>query len=276
MLESISRNFCKRVGMKQYCLAGILGALILVIGGCQSQQQQSGAEERSPYLIKTPSSLAVPPTKSGDSRIDPALKLRRMEMSHQERLAELEAKKAETLRRLELEKARSVEELRKQSKEIEAQKALELEREKRRTAVLLAQKDRDLKALEARRAREHDQARIAVETVKGEYGERIKNLDSRLKERTLRYALAALTLILLFWFLLTRYRKSQEAKEREEQRRHEAWILQQKQEQERIETILRIIASSETDKELKLELTRLLQQGIDPEAPKLIEHKTKE
>jgi len=262
--------------MKQYCLTGIMGAFIVMVHGCQGQQKASDTTAKSPYLIKTPSSLAVPPTNGNDNRIDPALKLRKMEMSHQERLAELEAKKAETLRRLELEKARRVEELRTRSKEIEAQKALELEKERQRTAALLAQKERELKAMEAQRIQEHDKAQITVEKIKGEYGERIKNLDTQLKERTLLYALGALVLILLFWFLLVRYRKSLEAKEREEQRRHEAWILQQKQEQERIETILTIIASSETDKELKLELTRLLQQGIDPEAPKLIEHKTEE
>lgn len=273
--------------MKQYLLGGIAGVFILLLGGCQNQHEQSNASMHSPHLMRTPSTVSAAFSSTHPIRINPALELRKMEMTHRERLAALEAKQAQALKRLELLNTQRIEELRKQNREIEAQKALELEREKQKYAAILAQKERDLKRMEANLSREHDQAqitlgkiegqnRLSVEKIKGEYGERIKTLDTRLKERTLWVALIALGLILLFWFLLVRYRKTQEAKEREEQRRHEAWLLQRKQEQQRIEAILEIIASSETDKDLKLELTRLLQQDAEGKGPKLIEYKKPE
>ena len=259
-------------------------ATLWFVTGCD---QGESSRQKAPHLMSgsLPASPARPPLGNRYRYPkNPIRTLKEMQMAHEEKMAAIEAEKARALKHLELEKARSVEELRKRTREIEAQSALKLAEEKRKYAALVAQKEQRIKELEAATAREKSAARQAIvrmqtqsrreiERLKSDYGEKIATLNTQLKERQLWIAVGVLTLLLIFWFFFYRYRKQVEAKHREQERHHEARLLESRQQHERIEKILEIIASGHTDTEVKVELTKLLQQGLSGNDTKLIEYK---
>lgn len=266
----------------------ILKTIVLFIAalwlttGCRQDGESS--RETARLMRHSPLSGSPQPANRYTYPKNPMRSLKEMEMTHQEKMAAIEAEKAAALKRLELEKSRSVEELRKRTREIEAQSALKLAEEKRKYAALIAEKEQRIKELEAATAHEKSvtqqavvrmqtQSRQQIERLKSQYGEKIALLKSRLKERQLWIAAGTLLLVLIFWFLFYRYRKQTEAKLREEERRHEARLLESRQQHERIDKILEIIASGNTDTEVKVELTKLLQQGLSGNDMKLIEYK---
>jgi len=249
--------------------------------GCGQDRE---SPRSTPHLMKS----SLPGSTAFGNRYsypkNPVRTLKEMEMAHEEKMAAIEAEKAKALKHLELEKARSVEELRKRTREIETQSALKLAEEKRKYAALVAEKEQRIKELEAATAREKSaaqqavvrmetQSRQQIERLKSRYSEKIATLNTQLRERRLWIAVGVLILLLIFWFLFYRYRKQIEAKHREEERRHEARLLESRQQHERIDKILEIIASSGTDTEVKVELTKLLQQGLSDSDTKLIEYK---
>lgn len=282
----------KRVWMVRSVTVSMALLILFFLNGCGNGSQADGSGA-SPRLMNDGAQLrgiarSAPVPKTVHYPENNALKLKAMEIAHRERLSAIEAEKEKALKALELEKLRSVEEIRRRTREIETENALKLEKEKRRYAALIAEKEKAIKALEANASLHRDETQMAitrletgnrlkVESLRGKYETEIAALNKELKERYLWAAIAIVLILLLFWFLFYRYRRAQEAKQREEERRHEAWLLESRQQHERIEKILEIIASSETDDAVKVELTRLLQQGnIDPNDPRLIEYKKKD
>jgi len=266
--------------------------LMLLSSGCDGNSRPDGDRPHSPYLMRGAPSSPVTRSPATDERgtslsypEDPALKIRQMELAHRERLAAIEAEKAKALKALELERLRSVEEIRRRTAEIEAQKALQLEKEKRRYAALIAEKERTIKALEANAslhrdkttaaiARMQTESRKAVAQITGKYEQAVALLKSKLQEKTLWIAAGVILLLLLFWILFYRYRKSLEAKAREEERKHEAMMLERRLRHEEIEKVLEIIASEKTDEAVKIELARLLREGhAETETPELLPHR---
>jgi len=278
--------------MSRLVTAGFSVLLLVFLIGC-NESVGSNRQKSSPHLMQSGSVLrgldhpvrhtTTPRTLSYPE--DAALKLRRMELAHQERLAAIEAEKAKALKALELEKLRSTEELRRRTAEIEAEKALKLEEEKRKYAALIAEKEKAIKALEANVSLQHDQTRTHITQlrsttekniamIRGKYEEAIALLQNKLKEKTLWVFTGLLLLLLLLGFLFYRYRKGLEREAREEERRHEAMILERRLRHEEVEKVLEIIASEQTDESVKIELARLLQKGIiDGDDPKLLEYK---
>ncbi len=251
-------------------------SIAILLTACK---QQNGAED-APHLMvprKTNQLTHTAPTRT------PSLEALRM--AHEEKLAQIEAQKAKVLKSLEMEQSKDIEALRARAKEIEAQKRLELAKEKERYALQLAKAKKEIKEIEARSAQAQaaSQERIAkleaksrerVESLKGEYLAKITALEAKLKKHyllifSLLFLLALLTLI----FLILHKRKTR-IKEQEAQREHELQMLKRRQEHERIEKILEIVASNSTDKEVKVELIRLLAQAsLNSQDPKLIEYK---
>jgi len=274
---------------------GILLLLLtlLFLGGCSPDDRRQ-APTHAPHLMYEGSKLRglgrspspTPPTNIAYPR-DPELKIRELELAHRERLATIEAEKAKALKALELEKLRSVEELRRRTAEIEAANALKLEREKQKYAAIIAEKEKALKAMEANASLHRDETRrqitrltteteTKVATITGRFRERIARLNKELGEKTLWVVAGLFLLLLLAAFLFYRYRKQLEAKAREEERRHEAMMEASRQQHERLGKILDIIASDRTDNAVKLELTRLLQQGTISDDPRLLEYRPEE
>ncbi|WP_292658960.1 hypothetical protein [Nitratifractor sp.] len=257
-------------------------AIVWVTTACD---QTKRSKQETPHLMN---GASIGTSFQGSDRYsrpkNPIRTLKEMQMSHEEKMAAIEAEKAKALKQLELEKTRSVEELRKRTREIEAQSALKLAEEKRKYAALVAAKEQRIKELEAATAREQSstqkavvqmqtQSRQTIERLKSRYGEKIAMLNAELTQRRLWIGVGVLILLLLFWFFFYRYRKQLEAKQREEERRHEARLLESRQQHERIDKILEIIASGDADTEVKVELTKLLQQGLSESDTKLIEYK---
>lgn len=243
-----------------------------LLGGCQ---EQNASEQTSPYLMGSMSTKKTVPAPS----------LEALRMAHEEKLARIEAEKAEALKRLEMERSKNIEAVRARTREIEAQKALELAREKEKYARLVAEKEERLKTLEAASARQQAdtreriarleaQSREKVETLKGEYAGKISAMEAGLKNRYLIAGVFLIVLLLIVGTLLYRYRRRSQLRERQEEREHELRMLANRQQHERIEKILEVIAAADTDKEVKAELIRLLQQGaLAPGDPRLIEYK---
>ena len=274
--------------MKKIHFTAFFFALLLLNACAPSERRQSQTPQ--PHLMNDSVKLrgiqhvrSPAPAPTVAYPRDPAVKLRELEMAHQERLAAIEAEKAKALKALELEKLRSTEELRRRTAEIEAANALKLEQEKRKYAAIIAEKEEALKAMEANVSLHRDRTeqqitRLTTETeekvatITGRFQERIARLEKELGEKTLWVVAGLLLLLLLAASLFYRYRKRLEAEAREEERRHEAMMEASRQQHERIGRILDIIASDRTDNTVKLELTRLLQQGTLSDDPRLLEY----
>jgi hypothetical protein len=286
------RRWIETMSRKRFGIFVLLLALPF-LSGCNPNEKRQTATH-TPHLMHEGVKLrgighspaTTPPTSVTYPR-DPELKIRELELAHQERLAAIEAEKAKALKALELEKLRSVEELRQRTAEIEAANALKLEREKQKYAAIIAEKEKALKALEANASLHRDETQrqitrltteteTKVATITGRFQEQIARLNKELGEKTLWVVAGLLLLLLLAAFLFYRYRKQLETKAREEERRHEAMMEASRQQHERLGKILDIIASDRTDNTVKLELTRLLQQGTNPDDPRLLEYRPEE
>jgi hypothetical protein len=236
----------------------LLLLLIFTLDGCGESRGERNTTT-SPRLMKENAPLRgiaprhnAPSAPSGADR-----ELRELELAHRERLAAIEAEKEKALKTLETERTRSVETTRRRIAEIEASNALKLEREKQKYAAIIAEKEKALKAMEANVSLRRDRIR-----------EQIVRLENELNEKTLWILSGLLLLLLLAGFLFYRYRKRLEARAREEERRHEAMMLERRLRHEEIGKILELIASDGTPPELKMELVRLLDRnGSDPSDP---------
>jgi len=269
--------------------------LVILLAGC-NESSSADRQTAAPRLMERGIALRgldhavrkTPPVREIGYPQERELKMRQMELAHQERLAAIEAEKEKALEALKLERLRSTEEIRQRTAEIEAQKALKLQEERRKYAALIAEKEKTIKALEANASlhRDQTQSRIAkMETdtqkslvkLRGEYEKAIALLRTKLQEKTLWIGVGVFLLLLLLWFLFYRYRKGLERQSREEERRHEAMLLERRLRHQEVEKVLEIIASEQTDESVKIELARLLQKGIiDGDDPKLLEHKKKD
>ncbi len=174
------------------------------------------------------------------AQTDAKARLAEIELKKEERLKELETKKATMLAKLESEKTKTV-------KQLELQQAQSTNAAKTKMAETRAQAD------------------LAIEK------EKQTNLLSAQKEdlafyRQLTIAGVVLVLLLmLFVYLLYRHKQSIKFKLQEEKLKHEAYLLESKNHHERVTKLLDIIASDNTDKNIKKELTKLLKdQGEKP------------
>jgi len=281
----------KRGDMIRLAAATILTVTMIWMTGCRSD---GGSAEGHPRLMQSGNAMRgfVPARRAKRADTvsypeDPVLKLKKLEAAHRERLAAIEAEKAKALKALELEKLRSVEEIRRRTREIESANALRLAEEKRKYASLLAEKEKTIKALETNASLHRDQtetvitrmetdSRRTVAEITGKYEQAVALLKTRLQEKKLWITVGVIILLLLAWFLFYRYRKMVELKSREEERRHEALMLERRLRHEEIEKVLEIIASEQTDESVKIELARLLRQGsIDTNDPRLLEYREK-
>ncbi len=259
----------------------VVFSVIISVGGCQQHTRESSyaKSQTSPYLLGGVYHSSVNSSLPTNPKI--------LQMQHEEKLAKIEAQKAKEIKELELQKTLNAKTLQERTQEIKAQSELELAKEKRKYAQLIAQSQENLKKIEAGIAQEkalaqktivqmQTQSNQSIEKLRVELSQKLAFLEAKLTKRRLWIILGALSLILIFWFIIYRYKREAELREKKEEMLHQERLLQQRQQQEQIEKVLDIIASNQTDKEVKVELARLLQNGISQEDPKLIEYKPKE
>jgi hypothetical protein len=183
------------------------------------------------------------------ARTEAKARLAEIEARKAERLKQLEARRAETLARLEAEKTQKV-------------KAYELEQA------------RSTNAAKTQIARTKAQTELAIEK------ERQSTAVVRQKEqltfyRHLTIAVSiVLLLLMILIYLLYRHRQALKLKLHEEELRHRAYLEASRHHHEQVTKILDILANDATDKTLRKELAKLLNNRQDYDAS-LIEHKKK-
>ncbi len=252
-----------------------------LLGGCGSQSFPATGEQR-PHLLGSPAA-PVGGIKIRESH-DYRLELARLQARHQERLAAIEAQKAKRIKELESRTLLTREELQKQIAQLQAQSRIRLEEEKRRYARLLAQKEQALKALEAKSKQEHDRTLAEIARIKAQTQTRIEQtkeqiaaLKARRDREILWGILGAIVLLALLFFLFYRYRKRLSREAEAKRREHEFLLLERQEHARRVDRILDIVASKETESQVKVELVKLLGQGIArPDQGPLIEYKPKD
>ena len=217
-----------RSHLVRYTQFFLLVWLVLLVGCDRS----SSTEQQKPYLMTQkrviPHTKEVSETKA-ISRAEERITLSAMEAAHQEKMATIAAEKEKKLKALELEKTKVTEASREKIVSANNQKEIRVTQEKQKVAI----------ALERERTSLYQQ-----------------------------YLIAAVILFLVLMIILYGIYQKKHAlkiKLHEEELRHQEAMLASKQQHERINKTLEILASDSTDKHLKKELVRLLKdQGNTP------------
>ncbi len=257
----------------------ILSIMFFLVGCQQGEGSKHGRVQTTPHLMRGIYQHSANNTLPTNPKV--------LQMQHEEKLATIQAQKEKALKELELQKSLNAKSMQERTKEIEAQSELKLAQEKRKYAKLIEESKERLKAIEAKIAKEKalaqkeivkmkTQSDQSIEKLKAEYAQKMAILEAQVTKRRLWVALSALFLILIFWFFIYRARKDDQLRQERERHLHEAQMLQKRQQHEQIQKVLDIIASKDTDKEVKVELAKLLQNGISQDEPKLLEYKPKE